>query len=310
MKASNVFWGTLLILTGCYFFIDNIIGINLDFSFIFDYWPLLLVIWGLSILKIPQLAKNGLNALTALLVLLMLLGVFTEVKDFDIHDHKIDLNIENHDDVGYERIESENLSLPFDTTIKSATLNFSGGAGEFKIGGSTSDLINIDASSSESSLDYNIEGADNSADIRFRFDSDRKIINNWSGSREAGIKLNLNPDWNIDVKIGAGEFKSDLSLFKIKALSLKSGAADVFLKLGANLPETNLKVTAGASNIEILVPENAACEIHSNSTLSNTEFPGFKKNKGKYYSENYDSSKRKIIIELDGGVSNFEVRTY
>jgi hypothetical protein len=94
-------------------------------------------------------------------------------------------------------------------------------------------------------------------------------------------------------------------------MKLDMGAASLELKLGDKYPETMVDVDAGASSVEILVPDSSGCEIKADVSISSKDFKGFRKiHSNLYRTENFETAKNKIYISLDAGVSSIEVRRY
>lgn len=88
MKSSTIFWGVFLISLGILLLLRQFGIWDVDLGDMFDFWPSLLIIWGISLLKIGDLAKQILIAITALLLAVFTAGFFSEVK---YHKH-IDIN--------------------------------------------------------------------------------------------------------------------------------------------------------------------------------------------------------------------------
>jgi hypothetical protein len=136
---------------------------------------------------------------------------------------------------------------------------------------------------------------------------------NWGGdkSNTADLKLNVNPQWEINVETGASKIDFDLSKYKLRSLVLKGGAASFSVKVGQPLVTTNLEVSTGVSEVTIEIPQNSACRIQTDSGLSSTSFEGFtKKDDGHYETAGFDAAKNKIYIHMSGGISDFKVRRY
>lgn len=111
--------------------------------------------------------------------------------------------------------------------------------------------------------------------------------------------------------MGAGELDFDLTRHKIRTLNFDGGAADLKIKIGDLIPITDVNVKTGVANVEIKVPQASGCRIKTHTGLASKDFKGFvKKDDGYYETPNYSTSKNKVFIKLDGGLSNFEVDTY
>jgi len=66
-KKGTLFWGFLLISIGLLLLCDQLYN-NLNLMFVFRLWPLLFVIWGTALLKIPDLIKNIMSALSGVVL--------------------------------------------------------------------------------------------------------------------------------------------------------------------------------------------------------------------------------------------------
>jgi len=125
------------------------------------------------------------------------------------------------------------------------------------------------------------------------------------------MSLNAEPIWNMNFDLGAAAIDFDLSPYKVSTLKLDMGAASLDLKIGDKYPETIIDIDAGASSVDIEVPESSGCEIKSDVSLSSKHFNGFNKiSKDLYKTDNFDSAKNKIYIRIDAGVSSIDVRRY
>jgi len=67
MKFRNIFWGIILILVGVLFTLENLNIIDFDWYNLWRLWPVVLVLWGVSILPVKNMIK-------VVLVILVLLG--------------------------------------------------------------------------------------------------------------------------------------------------------------------------------------------------------------------------------------------
>jgi hypothetical protein len=125
------------------------------------------------------------------------------------------------------------------------------------------------------------------------------------------IALNENPTWDINIDGGAAAMNLDLTKFKIENISVGMGAASLDVKLGSLSEETRLNVEAGASDIDILVPEEVGCQVRLDAVLSSKDLHGFIKIKsGLYRTAEFEEASKKIFIEIDCGVSSINIRRY
>jgi hypothetical protein len=133
--------------------------------------------------------------------------------------------------------------------------------------------------------------------------------NNYKNTVE--MSLNSNPGWDLNFNVGASSVELDLTSYKVSKVDIDMGAAALNLKFGDLSEIVRLKIDAGASDIDILIPENVGCEIKSDAALSSKNYEGFNKiNKDVYRTENFNNSVKKIYIDIDCGVSSIDVKKY
>jgi hypothetical protein len=125
------------------------------------------------------------------------------------------------------------------------------------------------------------------------------------------VKLNSLIEWDMDISLGAAEFDADLSAQKVKSIDIDAGAADIEITLGDRSDTTYIDISAGATDIMIRIPQNSGCFVSTETVLVDKDLPGFNnKEKNDYYTDNYYTSNKKVIIKIEGGVSHFEVERY
>lgn len=310
MKATSFFWGSFLIALGLFFLLNNV-GAGLSIDNILMFWPVLLILWGISFLKMPQVLKNTIASGSGILAALLVISVFNfdwiECNWRDRSDyHSHDSYIHSHSDE--QEFEKHNIALAENTEF--AAFNFEGGAGEFNFGGFTEDLVSIDMIKGIGDIDHYYQKSKNKAIVDFTFGSG-KFWNNIENKRTANIKLNSKPIWDIDIEAGACKLNVDLSKYNVRYVNLSSGAADIDLKFGSIADDCQVKVETGAANVEILVPEDVNCEIFSETGLSSEDFFGFERHEtGKYFSKSNTETDKTLRLNIEAGLSSVTVKKY
>jgi hypothetical protein len=72
-----------------------------------------------------------------------------------------------------------------------------------------------------------------------------------------------------------------------------------------------LIVDAGASDINVFIPETSGCKILIDGALSSKHFTDFEKIDSEIYqTANFDEAENKIFINIDCGVSSISVDRY
>ncbi len=75
MRTHIIFWGILLISLGLALVLNNFDLLEFDFSFVFKLWPIILIIWGLTFLKIHDVFKKILAGFSAILITLLFVAL-------------------------------------------------------------------------------------------------------------------------------------------------------------------------------------------------------------------------------------------
>jgi hypothetical protein len=306
MKTSHIFWGTLFIVLGLLVLLNNFFAINIYWGNLWQFWPVLLVLIGISMLVKNKFGKSALAGAAAILIALLL---FTSVKlttDFIKGDFKLALNgDENYNYATTEYQES------FDTTIVKARLDLDAGLGSFNIGDTTNELIFVKTEGIEKHYILAKSEYDDISKVSLKMKKTTFHLGKNRIKNTVDIALNENPTWDINIDAGASAINLDLTKFKIENIDVAMGAASLDVKLGTLLDRTRLNIEAGASNIDILVPEEVGCQVKTDDVLSSKNLNGFTKIKsGLYKTDGFDEAGKKIFIEIDCGVSSINIGRY
>lgn len=317
MKLNRVMWGVILLFVGIVLLLENFNVIEFYWRNVWAFWPVFLIISGVNILFNRN--KSEVGNMISIGVLVVMLGVVfykgqqPPANKFWIGDRFTkDLDIEMNDDKE-DTAQKLTFAEPFiaGDQAKKTILNISGGGTSFKLDGETDSLIVADVERRNGNFILLKESSDSVTTINFKM-KDQK--NSWSlgdGGNDVALKLNKQPEWNVNVNMGAGEVDLNMEDYKMRSFRFDGGAAAIELKVGELLPISDVYVKTGVADVKIEIPENSGCRIKTKTGLSAKDFPGFIKiDNGNYETSNYKSSTKKVFITLDGGLSNFEVNRY
>jgi len=310
MKNKNVFWGVILVVIGALFIFNNLGWFDFSLRSLFDMWPALLIIWGISMLPI----KGGLK--TTLSVITVLLAIFiASTRDYSDHwttrfsknVHMRGVDWDNSED---EYDQSDNVytytfNENYDASIKTAVLNMDIAAGKFRIEDTTNYLLDFEAENNVGQYSNEIMKNGSTTEIYVRLEEGR--IRSGTNKNRAYIKLNTQPVWEMKLDVGAADFVGDLREFKVGKVEIDGGASSIKLKIGDKQDETNIDIETGASAVKVYIPESAGCEVVSNTVLSDLDLKGFIKDGKTYRTPNFSSQKQKVYITLDAAVSALDV---
>jgi len=307
MKPRHVFWGLLLVTLGTLILVSNFAIVNLDLSGLWKLWPLVLVLWGISFIINKNFVKVAFAGIIAIVLALSIYSAGQSL--FNICDKDIDFVFTN--DEYYDYSDTTRYVESFEKNIKNAKLNIDAGAGSFNIIDPTSDLFSMLARGTKNNYTVTRYDSQNETSIDVKMKKTKIKLRKGKFKNKIEMSLNSQPVWDMIVDIGAASIDFDLSPYKVKKLNFDMGAASLELKLGDKYPETYFYLDAGASSIKILVPDSSGCEIKTDVSVSSKHFRGFEKiHKDLYRTDNFETAKNKIYINLDAGVSSIEVNRY
>jgi hypothetical protein len=307
LSYKKIFWGIILISIGILVMLKNLNLIWFSWQSFWALWPVLLILWGISVLPVKDYIKLIIS-LVAVAVGITVVSVYPEINTFGFQWHRNNHNWQVKYDNDSSFKSDENYSEPMDKAIKDGTVYLDAAAGRFIVGDSTDNLYDFEKQGNNTHYQTSVEKDSNSAVIRLKL-KDGTI--NTGSNGESRIKLNLMPIWDINFSVGAADMQLDLSKFKVRTVKLEGGASSIYLKLGELNEDQHIKVSAGASSIHILVPKSRACEVKTNTVLSSRELPGFNRiERHLYRTNNYNTAKIKSYIDVDAAVSSLNVEQY
>ena len=302
MNSKNIFAGGFLILLGILFLGKEWGWFHINWHEISRLWPLLLIYLGL----VALLGKTNRSA-TVITIVLLCIAIPTVIvrscqekvgdafSDDGIHIDLDDDNDDDNNDKDYAfKGSKQNLVEPMTASIKSATLDFSGGAAEFEIKESSKDLLEANADLTFGNISLKKTGDADSPKLEFALKgkTDKLDIDD-DNHNKVDLKLNTDVIWDMNFEFGAGKADFDLSQYKVKNLSIKTGLTETDVKLGDKTDNLDVKIESGLTDIEFQVPETVGCRIDIDGGLNDKDFEGFIQKDGHWETPNFDKSTKK-----------------
>jgi len=193
--------------------------------------------------------------------------------------------------------------------VKTARLNLEAGAIVVNLSDTTGKLFNAAVTDTTRKFVLSQQTTDSAEVVNFIMKEHNHVHH--SDSANVDLRLNTNPQWDINAKVGAAQCNLDLSKFRIRKLMLNCAAGEVNVKLTPVLANTNVEINASVAAITLRIPQDAACEVHVESALAGNDFPGFqKKDDDHYETSGFASAKNKIHIEANCSLSSFKIERY
>jgi hypothetical protein len=309
MKSKHIFWGIFFITIGLLILLNNLGKIYFDLYDLWKFWPLVLIIWGLTFFVKNNVIKSFLAAISGIILAVALFAFFSYGfnfidNSFSINDNGIHLEVDGD-------VDTTNYFEPFDRNIKNAELSFKAGAGSFEIKDTTQGLISAVTNGVKNNFEMIKTFNDTGTVVQFKMKHKRFSFNDGEFKNKAIIKLNTLPDWNLNFDVGAASVYLDLRKYKTDRINIKMGAASLKIKIGKKSKTTRLNLKSGASSVDVYVPDSSGCEITTHTALSSKDFKDFDRvNSGLYRTDNFEKSKKKIFISVHSGISSIKVVRY
>lgn len=292
---GKLFLGIILLVLGMAYFMKVIGLANIDINInLWQLWPLFVIFIGLSMLSRKDIFSN----ITGITVTLMVLGIFflTIFGYLKFTDNRV---------AAYKN----DISVLKEANVDSAVLRVETGAGNLKIkggspslisGNAESDFVQVVPASSVEGTTQNILLSSENKEKKWMFLTGR--VN------KLDVTVDSQTPFKFYINTGAVDINLDFSNIITDYTEIKTGASKLFFTLGDKVETSNVKIEAGASSINIVLPQTVGTKIKIYSSLSSKDFSGFKKiDENTYQSSNYESSTKKINIECNLGVSSLNV---
>lgn len=332
MTYRRFFWGFIFVFIGILFVLRNVGMIYFSCRSILNLWPLLLVIWGISLLPI----RNTFKLLISMIIIILSLMFYKHYADKDIlmwsNKEGIEWYDDNEDDTDnwdeswdtkkgkkniaeetYEDngdVDNEVMNIAYEQ-VKCATLNFDAGVGKISLDTPThNDLILLKKTGKFSKYSLQSEKRNSCQVVTLKTQQKKKSVISRSSIHNIHMKLHPKPVWEMNFDVGAADISLDLSPYKIKELQIEGGVSNIELTFGDKMDESFVEIDAGASNILLNVPKNIGTSISFESVLTTKNLDGFVKRGDTYYSENYQRASKKLHFDIEAAISNIDVDRY
>ena len=309
MKTKHIFWGLLFVSIGILILLKNLGFLYIDLSNIWKFWPLVIILWGISYFTKNSIVKASIAGIAALILAVTLFAFFNSSYNFICNSIAV-----RDDDFNFsigENTDTSNYNEPYNSDVKYGEFNLKAGAGTFILNDSSDDLMNAVTQGIKNNYELTRQDNDDKAVVTMNMKKRHFVFNDEHNKNKTRIKLNALPIWNLNFEVGAAAMDLDLSPFKTDKIEIKMGAASLKAKIGNKSDVTNLYVKAGVSSVDIVVPESSGCEVQCKAALSSKDFNDFiKVDSNHYKTGNFDNAKKKIYIEIETGISSIHVSRY
>ena len=281
--------GIILLFFGIGLLAQNF-GIVADFDFwqIFQFWPVLIILAGLSLLSRGSAFGRLISGLIILVVLILILISF--FWQFDSRETK-----------------QYDFQIPKDAAITLSNVRIKTGAANLNVSGGSSNLVSGNLTSNITHLETDNEIKDGKSDTVIETTGNARFF---GGRLTNDLNINLSDETPLTLTVDSGAAKMDIDLSAIAAedVDINTGASSLDLIVGSKAVNANYSISAGASSIRINLPKEIGAKISTASALTSKNFTDFRQiNQNSYESDNFSSTDRKVYINIEAGVSSIDI---
>ena len=295
MKGSSIALGILFILLGGFWLLSNLGFINLSvwsiIEGLFDLWPMIFIVLGVNIIF---KGKKYVQVISWIIF-------FAIVITYGFFQYGTDVQFNTKSN----NIVSEKL---LETMI--GVLDLDLGGGNITIGACDEKKL-ITAHNSNPYVSHRIDYENNNkkANVLFK-EKNHTIINTGRQGYDYDFQLNKDMQWNIDLDMGALNGTFDLSQFRVDKLDIDMGAGKATLIFGDLSDYTDVKIGAGASDFNLVIPKDVGVQMKVDSAITsgNIKYLNWERNNNVYTSPNYKDARKKINFNIDMGVGKIDVK--
>jgi hypothetical protein len=169
------------------------------------------------------------------------------------------------------------------------------GAGTFRFGGGSSQLLEVRSSNGDVAAQERRDG--DLAQVRLR--QDMASFGGWRGGTDWEIRVASDIPTRLRFDAGAGTFDVDLSALTIVDARLQVGAARARIVLPRPHGAVGISVTGGASAFTIEVPAGVEYRFESSGGLTSVD--------GRTESPGYGAATDRVLVRFTGGASSVRI---
>lgn len=295
-NVSNLFWGGMLMLVGLLFLLSNLGVISIAWGEMWRLWPIVVIVAGLSILKL----RGSWAVLVYGLAAVVIVGLVWLTMTGSLRTSQSDV------------VSAEFAIDRSGSKVERVTAHVKTGASDLNIGSHGGEQVargTVESRLSDLKYDSKLDG--NTQVVHISQQRNLELLSGGSFNR-FDVDFGRQLPTRLFIDSGASSIDADLSAIQLESVAVDSGASSVNLRLGDKLAQTDVDIDTGVSSVTIYVPKDSGVELNIDDGLSSKDIPDDYQevDEGVYRSANHSQAGKKIIIDVDIGVSSFELLTY
>lgn len=116
MKTKHIFWGLLFVSIGILILLKNLGFLYIDLSNIWKFWPLVIILWGVSYFTKSPVVKGFIAGISALILAVTVFAFFNS--SYNFIDNAFSINDQDFNFTINEKTDTSDYDEPYDSNIK------------------------------------------------------------------------------------------------------------------------------------------------------------------------------------------------
>jgi len=127
--------------------------------------------------------------------------------------------------------------------------------------------------------------------------------------RSFNLQMNHTIPWEMDTTFSVVDGRLNLRNIPVRKLNLKLGVGDLDLIIGKQQEYAVISIQAGATDLDIYVPEDVGLMVKTGNLLTNLSFHNINMTNqdNVYTSDNYEEANQKVEMQIQSAVSTIEI---
>jgi hypothetical protein len=193
---------------------------------------------------------------------------------------------------------------------ESAEVNLKMGAGELRVSGGAEALMEAEftyrSRQHPPEVDYHVTGTRGALTVRHRRSGGPHFGNS---KNEWDIRLNNRIPINLDVNLGAGESRLDLSDIDLRSLTIDMGVGEMKLDLRRSYEQDlDVSIDGGIGSGTIYLPSEIGVRVRVDGGIGSVHAPEFTKTAHVYTNDAYGKAAVTIDVNIDAGIGSIDLR--
>lgn len=292
--TGRIFWGLLLILIGALSLLSTFGVVDVNWSNIWQLWPLAIVAAGLSVLSLRGWTGRIIT-FAFVIITLVAVAMFAVGQD-----------------PGSSSVRTDKVSLSqSSSSVEQAEVSIKTGASTLNINtANQKEIVKATYDSSTAKISQTSVQQGSTQRISLASEGTRQW---WKGDFKStwDVLLTRSLPLSLIADVGASDAKIDVADAQLRSLKIKSGASSIDLKLGAKFATISVDLNAGASSVVIRAPKDSGIRLKLTNGLSSQQYGDLADvGDGTFETPGYAAAANKINITGNVGVSSITIERY